>query len=311
VKTIFGRARLQGPEHGSAVAIGTFDGVHIGHRALIARAREEAADSGAEAAVVTWDRHPAATLRPDAVPKLLTSPERKVELLQDTGVELLAVLEFDRALSMWPPERFAREVLASGLRARAVFVGEGWRFGHRAAGDVGLLKELGEELGFKAWGVPLAEVGGGPASSSRAREAVARGDLETATALLGRRFDLDGVVSRGDDRGKRLGWPTANLAIDPAYAHPPRGVYAARARARGRWYSAAVNLGVNPTFGGEPERTPLRIEAYLLDFDDDLYGERLRIEFHARLRDELEFGSEDELSAQIARDVDATRALTC
>ena len=309
MNTIVGRDALRRGDRPSAIAIGTFDGVHVGHRALIGRALESARANDFVSTVLTWDRHPAMTLRPDKAPPQLTTPERKVELIEETGVEQLVVLEFDETLSRWSPEEFARKVLAEGLGAGAVLVGSGWRFGHKARGDVALLTELGDELGFSVEGIELAEVEGGPASSTRVRTALADGDMKLVRALLGRPFDVDGVVGHGDDRGASLGWPTANLDIDPAFAHPPRGVYAGRGRVGERWWAAAVNVGVNPTFGGEPGATPMRIEAFLLDFDGDLYGRNLRLEFHERLRDEKKFADADELSAQIARDVEETRRL--
>jgi riboflavin kinase / FMN adenylyltransferase len=310
MRMLVGRDSLGRLEGGSAVTIGTFDGVHLGHRALIARAISEAADEGITSAAITWDRHPNITLRPDRVPPLLTSPERKIELLESTGIDLLVVLPFDKELSSWPPERFATDVLATGLNARSVFVGAGWRFGHKAAGDVQLLEKLGAELGFDASGIELSKYAGEPVSSSRVRRAVLEGDVTEAEALLGRPFDVDGVVVRGAGRGVGLGWPTANLEIDDGLARPLRGIYAGRARAGGSWHPAAISVGVNPTFGGD-EAAPPVVEAFLLDFDGDLYGETLRVEFWKRLRDEQKFDSVDDLVAQIALDVEATRSLTC
>lgn len=306
--TAVGLEALSTPE-GSVVTIGTFDGVHVGHRALIARTKDEAAKRGLASAAVTWDRHPNATLRPDAVPLLLSTPERKVELIEELGVDILLVLPFDRELSHWPPERFVRDVLVNGLAARAVLVGQGWRFGHKAAGDVALLSKLGGDLGFDAEGVPLVTVAGGPASSSRVRESISAGNMELTRTLLGRPFALEGRVVAGDDRGASLGYPTANVTLDPTIAAPPRGIYAGRARVGGRAYPAAISLGVKPTFGGDPELSPLVLEAFLLDFDGDLYGAELRIEFLERLRDELKFDSVDELVAQMDQDVTATRRL--
>ncbi|MDQ3985838.1 MAG: bifunctional riboflavin kinase/FAD synthetase [Actinomycetota bacterium] len=310
MKRIVGRDSLASSDPGMSITIGTFDGVHLGHRALMAKAIERAGDDRLESCVLTWDRHPAATLRPEKLPPLLTTPARKVELIEEAGIATVVVVEFDEVLSHWSPEEFARRILATGLNAQAVFVGQDWRFGHKAVGDVGLLEKLGADLGFSVEPVKLIEVLGGPASSTRARRAVMEGEMELAAAVLGRPFDMDGVVVRGDDRGASLGWPTANVEIDTAYAHPPRGVYAGRGRVDSVWYPAAINLGVNPTFGGDPAVTPLRIEAYLLDFHGDLYGRTLRVEFIARLRDEKMFESSSELSAQIERDVAATRRLT-
>ncbi|HEX2051487.1 MAG TPA: bifunctional riboflavin kinase/FAD synthetase [Actinomycetota bacterium] len=311
MRALVGIEALTPPDGGAAVTIGTFDGVHVGHRALIARTREHAAALGAATVAVTWDRHPHEVVRPHLAPPLVSTPERKLELLADAGVDVAAVIPFTSDFARWPGERFATEVLARGLGARAVLVGEGWRFGQRARGDVALLAELGAERGFTVEAVPLAEVEGDAASSTRVRAAVAEGRMELAHALLGRPFDVDGLVVRGDARGTGLGYPTANVVPDPKLSRPPRGVYAGRARAGGRWYPTAVNVGVNPTFGGEEGTTPVKIEAYLLDFRGDLYGDTIRIEFWTRLRDELTFPSVDALVEQMARDVEQTRALTC
>lgn len=303
---VVGIDALSAPRNGSAITIGTFDGVHLGHRALIALTIAEARARDLTPVVLTWDRHPAATLRPDKAPPMLSSPERKIELLRETGADLVAVLPFDVPLSQREPESFVGGVLVKGLGARLVLVGEGWRFGRGRAGTVELLEELGRDLGFEARGVTLEEVGGEAASSSRVRKAVTSGDLELAERLLGRPFDLDGVVEHGDARGAGLGFPTANLAIDPTIASPPVGVYAGRARSGDSWFPAATNVGVNPTFGGTG--TP-RIETYLIGFEGDLYGRALRVEFWERLRDEKRFDSVDELIEQMGRDVEATKAL--
>ena len=307
MKTLVGLDSLRPPDEGSAVTVGTFDGVHLGHRALIARTIAQASEHGLASIVVTWDRHPNETIRPERTPKLLTSQERKAELLAATGIDYLVVLPFGRELSSWPPDRFAADVLAGGLGARSVFVGTGWRFGHKAAGDVPLLEKLGAELGFDATGLSLSSHDGSPVSSSRAREAVAAGDVELAEILLGRPFDVDGTVVRGAGRGRDLGFPTANFEVAPKLVRPRRGVYAGRARVGETWYRAAINVGVNPTFGGDEATTPVMVESYLLDFEGELHGTTLRVEFLKRLRDELKFDSVDDLLAQMALDVEATR----
>lgn len=289
-----------------AVTVGTFDGVHIGHRALVAAARAAAPDASV---VLTWDRHPAATLRPQEVPLLLTTPRRKAELIAGLGVGVLAILPFDTELSQWTPERFVQDVLVVALRTRVVIVGHGWRFGRRATGDVGLLADLGGHHGFSVVEVPLVEARGAPVSSTRVRRAIADGELDLARTLLGRPVDHDGIVIRGAHRGAALGFPTANIAPEPGIALPPRGVYAGRARVDGVWHAAATNIGVNPTFGGDPTIHPLRIESYLLDFAGDLYGKEVRIEFWARLRDEVAFEGADALVEQMRRDVEATRGV--
>jgi riboflavin kinase/FMN adenylyltransferase len=299
-----------GPQPGgAAITVGTFDGVHLGHRALVARTIDEARSFGATSVLVTWDRHPLETLRPGSEPKVLTTPERKAELIEDTGIDTLVVLPFDHAFSKWSPERFVTDVLMR-LGARAVIVGDGWRFGHKAAGTTELLQKMGAEHGFQVQVLTLAAVEGESVSSTRVRSAIAQGDMISARTLLARPFDVDGIVLRGERRGTELGFPTANLTLDRSIAHPPRGVYAGRAVTEaGIAYTAAINVGVNPQFGGDPATTPWRVEAYLLDFDGDLYDQRLRVELHERLRDELKFESVAALVEQMAKDVDRTRDL--
>ncbi len=309
MRTLVGLGALEAPRRGSAITIGTFDGVHLGHRMLMTQAIQKASEFGGASVVLTWDRHPAQTLRPDKVPPLLSSPERKTELIDAMGVDLLAVLPFDEELSHQAPEAFVRDVLVKGLGARYVIVGHDWRFGHRAAGDADLLRQLGRDLGFEVMGAELQEVAGDAVSSSRVRRAITAGEMELARDLLARPFDVDGVVVAGAARGKSLGFPTANLDVDPRLARPPRGVYAGVAWVAGTAYATAVNVGVNPTFGGEVTSSPLLIEAYILDFDRDIYGETVRLEFWSRLRDEERFDSVDDLVAQMRADVEATRGL--
>ena len=296
-------------ERGSVVTIGTFDGVHLGHRMLINRAIAAANMAGLNSCVVTWDRHPAVTLRPDKAPPALASPERKFELIGDLSPDLLVVLPFDTELSSMEAEDFASDVLGKGLQAKQVTVGEGWRFGRKARGTTELLAEVGETSGFSVDAVTLEQVAGDVASSTRIRKLLAEGEMGAARELLGRPFDLDGVVEHGDARGKGLGVPTANVTPDPALVRPPRGVYAGRARAGDIWYSAAINVGVNPTFGGDEATTPVRVEAYLLDFDGDLYDQTIRVEFWERLRDEKRFESTEALIDQMHRDIAQTRDL--
>lgn len=296
-------------ERGSVVTIGTFDGVHLGHRMLINKAIAAAGAAGLNSCVVTWDRHPAVTLRPDKAPPALASPERKLELIGELGPDLLVVLPFDAELSSMEAEDFAAGVLGKGLQAKQVIVGDGWRFGRKARGTTELLAQIGETSGFTVDPVSLEHVAGAVASSTRIRKLLADGQMGAARELLGRPFDLDGVVEHGDARGKGLGVPTANVTPDPALVRPPRGVYAGRARVGDVWYSAAINVGVNPTFGGDEATTPVRVEAYLLDFDGDLYDQTIRVEFWERLRDEKRFDSSQALVDQMHRDIARTRDL--
>lgn len=305
---VVGLDSLRPAPEGAVVTVGTFDGVHMGHRALIAETIALARATGRNATAVTWDRHPAMTLRPDKAPPMLSSQERKIELLQDIGLDRVAVLVFDTALSQVSAERFVEDILVGRLGMQHVVSGSRWRFGHKAAGNVELLERLAGPLGFDVTAMELAQLDGEPISSSRTRKVIASGDMELAMRLLGRPFDVDGIVTHGDDRGASLGFPTANLALDESLVAPLRGVYAGRARVGAGWHPAATNVGVNPTFGGDPATTPLRVETYLLDFDEDIYGESLRVTFEHRLRDELTFATAEALIAQMKADVDATRA---
>jgi riboflavin kinase / FMN adenylyltransferase len=311
VKKLVGLDAMRPSASGTAVSVGTFDGLHIGHRSLISRAIELAQAHDLESTVLTWDRHPFATLRPDRVPPLISNPERRMELIEETGVDTLVVLPFDKEFSTWPPEDFVSRVLSIGLAARVVVVGRGWRFGHKAAGDVALLDHLGRQMGFSVEEMPIAEAEGEAVSSSRVRAAVSSGDMTLARMLLGRPFDIDGLVVRGAARGAALGYPTANLEVDSALVRPANGVYAGRACVRDVWYLAAINVGVVPHFGGREGETPVVIEAFLLDFEGDLYGQVLRLEFHERLREERRFESVEALIQQMGKDVEATRAVTC
>jgi riboflavin kinase/FMN adenylyltransferase len=308
MEIVVGREALTPAAEGAVVTVGTFDGVHLGHRALIAETISIARATGRRAVGVTWDRHPAMTLRPDKAPPMLSTQERKLELLSETGLDRLIVLVFDKELSQVPAERFVDEILVRGIGMRHIVSGSRWRFGHKAKGNVDLLTELAPRGGFEVTAMELASLDGEPVSSSRTRGVVAAGDMTLAARLLGRPFDLDGVVIHGDDRGASLGFPTANLALDPTLIAPLRGVYAGRARVSSNWYGAATNVGVNPTFGGDPDTTPMRVETFLLDFAGDIYGEQLRVTLEDRLRDELAFESTDALIAQIEADVGATRA---
>ena len=290
---------------GSVVTIGFFDGVHRGHQAVIGRAVHVARERGLAPAAVTFDRHPREVFSPGREPRLLTTLERKTELVAGLGVDTLVVLEFNEEFSRWPPDAFVDRILVQGLHARHVVVGENFTFGFRATGTVAVLTEMGRERGFSVEGLELLRSGDRVVSSSSIREALISGDLEWPREALGRRFVLDGRVVRGAGRGADLGWPTANLQTLPRLVLPGQGVYAGRAGVDGTWHRAAVNVGTNPTFGQEP----VHVEAYLLDFDRDLLGRPLSIEFWARLRDEVRFDSGEALAAQIGEDVRRTHEL--
>ena len=267
-----------------AVAIGTFDGVHRGHRAVI----EAAIATGLRSAVVTFQPHPRAVLGYDV--ELLAPFDRRIELIEEIGPDDLLVVEFTLELSRLPPEEFVRAVLEP-LGTRVVVAGEGFRFGSGRRGDLDLLRRLGLDVRP----VPLLE----GVSSSRIRELVRAGDVQGAAQLLGRPTEVEGVVVAGDQRGGTLGFPTANLSVDRELLVPAHGIYAGAAQG----HRAAVSIGVNPHYGGVERR----IEVFLLDFSGDLYGQELRVELWERLRDESAFASEAELVEQIARDVHAAR----
>jgi riboflavin kinase / FMN adenylyltransferase len=272
-------------EHPRVVAIGSFDGVHRGHRVVLETARS----AGPVTTVVTFWPHPRLVLGNQV--ELLSTLERRLELLDAAGVDEVLVVAFTPAVAALPPERFAEDVLRR-IDAQTVVVGENFRFGRAAAGDVPLL----ERLGFEVRAVPLLE----GVSSSRIRTLLRDGDVVPAAQLLGRPAELDGTVVLGDQRGGTLGYPTANLATAPELLVPAFGIYAGAALG----HRAAVSIGVNPHYGGVERR----IEPHLLEFEGDLYGQRLVVELWLRLRDERAFGSEADLVAQIARDVEAARA---
>ena len=289
----------------SAVTIGSFDGVHRGHQMVIRRTVEVAAGRGLRSVAVTFDPHPREILSPGQAPALLTTLERKSRLIGELGIELLVVLPFDEMLSRWSPERFVSKILIDGLECRHAVVGSNFTFGHKGAGNLQVLTDLGTVNGFSVEGMTLLGVEDRPVSSSAIRDALGAGDLEWATAALGRRFVVDGRVVEGAGRGTGLGWPTANLEVPPGMLLPAEGVYAGRAHVADGLHLAAINIGTNPTFGGEP----LHAEAFLLDFEGQLRGQSIALEFWARLRDEVQFESPEDLARQIGDDVERTRQL--
>jgi riboflavin kinase/FMN adenylyltransferase len=293
-----------------AVALGTFDGVHAGHQLVIGVARNEARSRGITATVVTFDHHPLAIVDPAHQPRLLTPPAVKEELIGELGVDELVVLHFDRALADLPPDDFAAGVLAGGLQAAVVAVGENFTFGARGLGTPATLVARGAALGFETIVVPLLQSHGRPISSSRIRRLLHDGRLPEVRAILGRPPRLVGVIVHGDKRGRTLGFPTANIDAHTGMIFPGRGVYAARARLDGRWYRAAVNVGHNPTFLHPGDETAfVRIEAYLLGFEGDAYGADMVVDFLARLRSEQTFASAADLVARMHDDIARTAAL--
>ncbi|HEX6401437.1 MAG TPA: bifunctional riboflavin kinase/FAD synthetase [Actinomycetota bacterium] len=306
MEIVRGLDALPFPDGPSVVTLGFFDGVHLGHQQVLGRTVEAATERGARSVAVTFDRHPREILSPGTEPRLLTTVERKAALIEATGIDVLLVLGFTEELSRITAEDFVRDVLVGGLHAVHARVGSNVTFGHRAAGTVATLHEVGEPLGMTADEVELVTIGGRVVSSSSIREALVSGDLDWPRTALGRRFVLDGEVVPGAGRGKGLGYPTANLRTWPRLLLPGQGIYAGTAELfDGSRYPAAIDVGTNPTFGVEP----LHVEAFLIDFpDEELRGQQLAIGFWERLRDEVRFDSVDELTEAIADDVERTRA---
>lgn len=289
----------------AVVTIGVFDGVHTGHQQTIGHAVKRARELGLPAVVLTFDPHPSEVVRPGSHPAMLTSPQRKAELLEGLGVDVLCVQPFTLDFSKLDADRFVHDVLVEHLHAALVVVGENFRFGHRAAGDVELLAKLGRTFGFAVESAPLVTGDGTVYSSTYVRACVDAGDVEAAAAVLGRPHRLEGVVVRGDQRGREIGFPTANLMVAKYTAVPADGVYAAWLVRGNDRLPAAVSIGTNPTFAGQDRR----VEAYVLDFAGDLYGERLALDFVSHLRPTLKFDGIASLVEAIEDDVTRTRAV--
>ncbi len=300
--------RVLRPGEGSvsptAVTIGAYDGVHLGHRYLLSRLRDQAEARGLSTAVVTFDRHPATVVRPESAPLLLTDLDQKLELLAGCGIDCTLVVPFDAARADESAEDFVAEVLVGTLGARLVVVGEDFHFGHGRKGTVALLREIGAVQGFDVDGVRLAgSPGGGTVSSTRIRRLVAEGDVAGAAVLLGRPHQVRGTVVHGDGRGRSvLGMPTANVVAAADLALPGVGIYAGHyLRPDGTAHQAAISVGRRPTFYA-PGQPPL-LEAHLLDVDLSLYGEAARVSFVARLRGEVRFDRVEDLAAEMQQDV--------
>jgi riboflavin kinase / FMN adenylyltransferase len=287
----------------SVVTIGNFDGVHRGHRVLLRRAVDTAADRGLRAVAMTFDPHPAAVLRPGSEPPRLQSLDDRIASLADTGVDLVAIVPFDHALAALSPQEFVAQVLVGGVGVERIVVGTNFRFGNRAAGDVVTLVEQGEEHGFSVEAVTLHELEGVPLSSSAIRERLVAGELAWPTAALGRPFSVQGEVVTGEGRGRTIGVPTANLDVPAGLLVPGNGVYAGHATDGERTWPAVTNVGVRPTFDGANRS----VEVHLLDTEVDLYGRAVRFTFEHRLRGEQRFDGPDALVAQIRRDIAAAR----
>ncbi|MEZ5238619.1 MAG: bifunctional riboflavin kinase/FAD synthetase [Microthrixaceae bacterium] len=303
------------PEEGTVVTIGAYDGLHLGHRKVIADVCSRAREGGHASALVTFDRHPAQVIRPDSAPLLLTDLDQKLELLEDTGIDITVVIEFDAARAEETAEDFVREVLVGCLNARHVVVGEDFHFGHRRAGNVALLQEMGLTEGFGVSGVRLVGTDGAPArddaqvSSTAIRRALHDGRLADANRMLGRPHEMRGPVVQGDRRGRQIGFPTANVAIGEEMLMPADGIYAGhlvRHPGGGERLPSAIYLGHRPTFYDQTAATLL--EVHVLDFEGDLYGEQVGVTFEHRIRGDRAFEGVEALAAQL--DLDCARART-
>lgn len=291
-------------DRGTVVTVGTFDGVHLGHWEVLQEIRRRAAATGRRSVLVTFDPHPLRIVRPEHAPPLLTTPVEKKEILAESGLDYAVFISFTELLSRYPPRRFVEEILVDRLRVEELVIGYDHGFGRDRSGDAGTLRDIGAELGFVVDVVPPVETGGAPVSSSRVRSAVAEGRMGEARACLGRPYSVRGVVVKGDGRGRQLGFPTANLKVGGAdKLMPASGVYAVRGVLRNGTHMGALHLGPRPTFQGSPPT----VELHLLDFEDDLYGEEVRVDFVEQLREVRPFGSVAALVDQMREDVDAAR----
>ena len=292
---------LPGSTH---LSIGVFDGLHIGHQAVIGRALESSRQTSGNAVVVTFDPHPVRVLRPEKAPRLLTSTRHKVKLIEKLGVDAVLLLDFTLEFSRTPPETFIEKLVRASNRLSQICVGQEWTFGADRSGSIRLLEEMAPKLGFQVVSVPPVVVGDRVISSTLIRSAVECGDLESAAKYLGRDFTILGTVTEGRQLGRRLGFPTANLRAHNEL-FPPNGVYAAKAWFRENEYGGVVNIGVRPTI--ENETGERILELHLFDFDQQIYGEDVEVAFLEYLRLEHKFSGVEELQAQIQRDAEKAR----
>jgi len=296
----------------SVVTIGAYDGVHRGHQAVIEQVRQQAKILDARSVVVTFDRHPASIVRPESAPLLLTDVDQKLELLAATGLDATCIVKFDEDSSREAPSDFVKRVLVDGLSAKRVIIGEDFHFGHKRGGNVAMLRELGPKFDFDVMPIELISRGDGvdePVSSTAIRRALAGGQVELATQLLGHHFEVRGVVVHGDERGRTIGFPTANIEVPNQICIPADGVYAGIFdRQDGTKHICAINLGRRPTFFEHAEHSML--EAHLLDFSEELYGEKVKITFTHFLRGERKFENIDALKMQLKLDIEQTRAVS-
>jgi riboflavin kinase/FMN adenylyltransferase len=285
------------------LAIGFFDGVHLGHQQIIRQTIADARQHDGIALVLTFDKHPNAIVAPEKTPPLIYSLSQKLRAIQSLGIEDILLIGFDKPFSQQTGEEFVRALARDFGKIHSICVGANFAFGHKRSGNVALLKKLGGESQFNVHGLSAVSLDGKAVSSTRVRESIRAGNLDDASQMLGRPYAICGKVVTGDKLGRNLGFPTANLDVTGLIL-PPNGVYTAVTRHEGRLYRAALNIGIRPTVAAGRQ---LRVEAHLLDFDGDLYGRELEIEIGEKLRDEKKFGSPQELKEQIAKDVAAVR----
>jgi len=288
----------------ACLAIGVFDGVHLGHQQIIRQTVADAQQHEATAVVVTFDKHPSTVVAPDRVPPLIYSRPQKLRAIESLGADALLEIPFDKTFSQLTGEQFIRSLAHDLGRIQSICVGADFVFGHKRSGNVALLRSLGQELQFTVHGVAAVSLDGQPVSSTRIREAIRAGDFDAASQMLGRAYSVAGNVIHGDQLGHQLGFPTANLDTT-ALLLPPNGVYGAHATFGGQTRRAVLNIGIRPTVS---QPTPLpRVEVHLLDFSGELYGQAMEVTFAAKVRNEQKFSSLDELKAQIARDIAAAK----
>jgi riboflavin kinase / FMN adenylyltransferase len=295
--------RLPGPLF---LAIGVFDGVHLGHQAVISTSAKHALAGGGTPVVVTFDPHPEKILRPQSAPHLLTATEHKIELIRNLGVEHLLIIHFDRPFAETRPEQFVEELAEHSKPLNEICVGHEWAFGKNRAGNLALLKELGARFHFDVVGIPPVKVGDAVVSSTAIRQAIERGDFAKAAEMLGREYTILGTVIHGDNLGKKLGFPTANLSAHNEQ-FPPNGVYVAQASLDGSSHRGVINLGFRPTVSGQ--KTERTLEIHLLGFDREIYGENLEVRFVRYLRPEKKFENVNALVEQIKSDLETAREL--
>ena len=307
MKLIHQPGDLANGERKACLAIGMFDGVHLGHQQVLRQAIEDSHQHEALSVAVTFDRHPTSVIAPDRAPALLQTRAQRLRAIESLGIDAALVIEFDEAFCRKPGAEFVRELVDGFGAIHSICVGANFTFGHRRDGDAKLLRTLGQALGFHVHGLAAVSLDGQAVSSTRIRAAVRDGRLDDAGQMLGRTFAIEGTIIEGDRRGRELGFPTANLDTD-GLVLPPNGVYAAHVRlGQEEAHRAVLNIGLRPTLA-KPEPT-LQVEAHLLDFDGELYGQVMEIEFVEQLRDEQRFDSTDELATQISRDIEHARTL--